>query len=68
MLVLSRKKNEAITVGLGDGRMIQVYVVEIRGDKVRLGIIAPADVSAEVPYVIVLLTAGSSEVSRLVRV
>jgi carbon storage regulator len=40
MLVLSRKVNEAIDVGGG----IQIVVVDIRGDKVRLGIEAPLDV------------------------
>jgi carbon storage regulator len=41
MLVITRKKNETIVVG-GE---IEVTVVEIRGDKVRLGIKTPADVS-----------------------
>ena len=40
MLVLSRKKNESIII---DDR-ITVTVVEIRGDKVRLGIEAPREV------------------------
>jgi carbon storage regulator len=40
MLVLSRKKNEAIVIN----NDITVTVVEIRGDKVRLGIVAPKDV------------------------
>jgi carbon storage regulator len=40
MLVLSRKKNEAIVI---DNNIV-VTVVEIRGDKVRLGIVAPKDV------------------------
>ncbi len=40
MLVLSRKKNESIII---DGS-ITVTVVEIRGDKVRLGISAPRDI------------------------
>ena len=40
MLVLSRKKNEAIVIS-GD---IVITVVEVRGDKVRLGIEAPKDV------------------------
>ncbi len=39
MLVLSRKRDEVIC--LGDD--IQIVVVDIRGDKVRLGIQAPAD-------------------------
>jgi carbon storage regulator len=39
MLVLSRKKDE--TIFIGDD--IEVMVVEIRGDKVRLGIIAPQE-------------------------
>ncbi len=40
MLVLSRKKNECIVI---DDK-ITITVVEIRGDKVRLGIEAPMDV------------------------
>ena len=40
MLVLSRKKNESIVI---DDK-ITVTVVEIRGDKVRLGIVAPKEV------------------------
>lgn len=40
MLVLSRKKNESIVIA----DTITVTVVEIRGDKVRLGIEAPRDV------------------------
>ena len=40
MLVLSRKKNEQIVIG----DSIIVIVVEVRGDKVRLGIDAPSDV------------------------
>ena len=41
MLVLSRKKNESIVIN----DSITLVVVEIRGDKVRLGIEAPKDVS-----------------------
>jgi len=41
MLVLSRKKNESIVI---DDRIV-ITVVDIRGDKVRLGIEAPKDVS-----------------------
>jgi carbon storage regulator len=40
MLVLSRKRNESIVI---DGHIV-VTVVDIRGDKVRLGIEAPKDV------------------------
>ncbi|MBI3468811.1 MAG: carbon storage regulator CsrA [Planctomycetes bacterium] len=40
MLVLSRKKNESIVIN----NEITVTVVEIRGDKVRLGIQAPKEV------------------------
>jgi carbon storage regulator len=40
MLVLSRKKNESIVINSD----ITVTVVEIRGDKVRLGIVAPKEV------------------------
>lgn len=40
MLVLSRKKNESIVIN----NNIVITVVEVRGDKVRLGIVAPKDV------------------------
>lgn len=41
MLVLSRKKDEKIVMG----DYITLMVIEIRGDKVRLGIEAPRDVT-----------------------
>jgi carbon storage regulator len=41
MLVLSRTVNQEIMIGDN----IRVMVIEIRGDKVRLGITAPRDVS-----------------------
>jgi carbon storage regulator len=40
MLVLSRRVDERIVIGNG----ITVTVVQIRGDKVRLGIQAPAEI------------------------
>jgi len=40
MLVLSRKKNESIVI---DDNIV-ITVVEVRGDKVRLGIQAPREV------------------------
>lgn len=39
MLVLPRKKYESIMIG-----EIEVTIVDIRGDKVRIGIAAPRDV------------------------
>jgi carbon storage regulator len=40
MLVLSRKRGESIVIGDD----IHVTVVEIRGDKVKLGFVGPNDV------------------------
>jgi len=40
MLVLSRKKNESIVIN----ENIVITVIEVRGDKVRLGIQAPREV------------------------
>lgn len=40
MLVLTRKKNECIVIN----DVIRVTVVEIRGDKVRLGVEAPREI------------------------
>ena len=41
MLILSRKVNERIMIG----DAIEVSVVEIRGDQVKLGILAPRNVN-----------------------
>ena len=41
MLVLSRKRNESIIIGDD----IVITIVDIRGDKVRLGIESPSDIS-----------------------
>lgn len=41
MLVLSRKKNEQIIIG----DVVKITVMEICGDKARLGIEAPKEVS-----------------------
>lgn len=40
MLVLSRQRDEAIMIN----DLIEIMVVDIRGDKVRLGITAPKEV------------------------
>ncbi len=41
MLVLSRGPEEGIMIG----DQVEVRVLEVRGDKVRLGIVAPSDVA-----------------------
>lgn len=41
MLVLSRQKDETIIIGDN----IEITVVDIRGDKVRLGVSAPKEIS-----------------------
>ena len=47
MLVLSRKIQESVVVGVSDGfqRILKVKVLEIRGEKVKLGF----DVDPDVP-------------------
>lgn len=40
MLVLSRKTNERVVIG----ENIEVHVIDIRGDRVKLGFSAPANV------------------------
>jgi carbon storage regulator len=37
MLVLSRKRNEKIVIGEGESKVV-ITIVEVRGDKVRIGI------------------------------
>ncbi|OHB59669.1 MAG: carbon storage regulator [Planctomycetes bacterium RBG_13_44_8b] len=41
MLVLSRQKNESIMIGDD----VEIVIVDVRGDKVRLGITAPKAIS-----------------------
>lgn len=44
MLVLSRQKDEMIVIGEGDDK-VEITIVDIHGDKVRLGITAPRRIS-----------------------
>jgi len=44
MLVLSRQKDESIVIGDGDDKVV-ITIVDVRGDKVRLGIVAPRTTS-----------------------
>jgi carbon storage regulator len=44
MLVITRKKNEGVVIGSISDGPITVYVVDIRGDKVRLGIDVPPEI------------------------
>ena len=41
MLALSRKKGEAIVIG----NNIEVSILDIRGDQIKIGITAPKDIS-----------------------
>lgn len=41
MLVLSRKRGEVITIGNG----VTVTVLSVQGDRVKIGVVAPAEVS-----------------------
>ena len=56
MLVLSRKKDECIVIN----NDITIVVVEIRGDKVRLGVEAPKEVPVHRREVFEAIARGSS--------
>jgi carbon storage regulator len=56
MLVLSRKQSEAIAIGTD----ILIEVVEIRGDKVRLGITAPRAVPIYRTEILARIVAGAA--------
>lgn len=57
MLVLARKKNEQICIGDG----VVITVVDIRGDKVRLGIEAPRDVPVHRSEVLAAINSAQGE-------
>lgn len=57
MLVLSRKKNEAVVINDD----VTVTVIEIRGDKVRLGIQAPKEISVHREEVWVDIQSGKAQ-------
>jgi carbon storage regulator len=61
MLVLSRKKNESIIINDN----ITVTIIEIRGDKVRLGIEAPKDVTVHRREVYEAIQAQNANASAL---
>ncbi|MCX7432637.1 MAG: carbon storage regulator CsrA [Planctomycetia bacterium] len=56
MLVLSRKKDESIVIN----NDIKIVVVEIRGDKVRLGVEAPKEVPVHRQEVFDAIARGES--------
>ena len=56
MLVLSRKKDESIVIN----NDITIVVVEIRGDKVRLGVEAPKEVPVHRREVFEAIVRGDS--------
>jgi carbon storage regulator len=60
MLVLSRQKNEAIMIGDD----IEITVVDIRGDRVRLGIAAPHSVAVHRKEVYESIRRENIEASR----
>lgn len=41
MLVITRKENETVFIG----KDVQVSILEIKGNKVRVGILAPSEIS-----------------------
>jgi carbon storage regulator len=48
MLILSRKQDERIVIDLSKckpGALVEIMVVDFRGDRVRLGINAPREVT-----------------------
>ena len=61
MLVLSRHRDESIIIGDD----IVITVVDIRGDKVRLGIAAPIEISVHRQEVYEAIQRENREASRL---
>lgn len=64
MLVLSRQKHECIVIGGGTENEVVVSVVEIRGDKVRLGVTAPRELAVHRYEVQQAINRGESKDSK----
>jgi len=62
MLVLSRKINESIVIN----ENIVITVVEVRGDKVRLGVVAPKDVAVHRQEVFDAIQSGGDVIAQSV--
>jgi carbon storage regulator len=60
MLVLTRGKEEAVIIG----DRIEVKVLEVRGDKVRLGIVAPPEVQVHRKEVYLAIQKENVEAAR----
>jgi carbon storage regulator len=61
MLVLSRQRDEAIMIG----DEVEITVVDIRGDKVRLGITAPRHIQVHRKEVYEAIKRENQEAARL---
>jgi len=61
MLVLSRQRDETIMIG----DEIEITVVDIRGDKVRLGITAPTSIAVHRKEVYEAIKAENQQAARL---
>ena len=57
MLVLSRRKNESIMVG----NEVQIMIVGIHGDKIRLGIAAPKSIPVHHKEVYQIIHTGKED-------
>jgi len=62
MLVLTRHKNESIMIG----DLIEVTVVDMKGDRVRLGISAPRNIAVHRKEVYEAIRAENIEAARAV--
>ena len=61
MLVLSRKKGEAIVISVDGQRPIEIVVVEVRGDKASIGIQADREVTVHRQEIYDLIHKETSE-------
>jgi carbon storage regulator len=61
MLVLSRQRDEAIIIGDD----VEITIVDIRGDKVRLGITAPTSITVHRKEVYAAITQENEKASQM---